>query len=131
MASLTPRPVDNVEPLRPIRVLVSSHDRRFLAAAAFLLARRRFWVESVRGREALLARVEATGVDVVVLDATDSVAAAARVAGAIEGRHPRTRVILLTEDATEPAGALRILPKWGALERLGEEIVHAYGSGSL
>ena len=126
MASL-PEDIANVEPLRPIRVLVASPDKRFLAAAAFFLTRRRFAVNAVRERDQVVRAVEDGDVDVVVLDASDSVAAAARTAGAIEGLRPHTRVILLSDDDALARDALPTLAKWGALGRLADAVVHAYG----
>jgi hypothetical protein len=130
MRPALPGHVGNVEPLRPIRVLVSSRDRRFLAAAAFFLTRRRLCVEATTDSKELVRAVEETRADVVVVDATESVSAAARTAGAIEGRHPRTRVILLLDRPDELCAAPRTLPKWGALERLADAVVHAYGTPS-
>jgi len=115
------QPVDmrNVRPLRPLRVLVAARDARFNRAAGFLLARRGFDVEVLRRPSALLDTVSRTGIDVVIVDASDSVSDTARAVAALEALHPHTTVVVVADDPAEgDGGALRVLPKWTSLETL-------------
>jgi DNA-binding NtrC family response regulator len=130
MRTVSPQPGRTVEPLRPIHVLVSTPDRPYLAAAMFFLTRRRMVVRPAGSPETLVRTVDSIRPDVVVLDVTDSMAAAARAAGAIEGRHPCTRVLLVTDSVDELPASARTLAKWAGLERLGDAVVHAYGAAA-
>lgn len=115
------QPVDirNVRPLRPLRVLVAARDGRFNRAAGFLLARRGFDVEVLHRPSALLETVSRTGVDVVIVDASDSVSDTARAVAALEGLHPHVTTVVVADDPTHgDGGALRALPKWTSLETL-------------
>ena len=62
--------------LRPIRVIVVSRDERFASVFRFLLDRKHLAVRAARRQPELLPCVE-QGVDVVVFDATQSLADAA------------------------------------------------------
>jgi len=109
----------NVRSLRPLRVLVAARDARFNRVAGFLLARRGFDVESLRRPSAILETVSRTGIDVVIVDASDSVSEAARAVGAIEALHPHITVVVVADDPAEgDGGALHVLPKWTSLETL-------------
>jgi PleD family two-component response regulator len=100
--------IRNVRSLRPLRVLVAARDARFGRVAGFLLARRGFDVEILHRPSKVLDAVSRTGVDVVIVDASDSVSEAARTVAALEALHP----------ADADGAALRILPKWTSLETL-------------
>lgn len=109
----------NVRSLRPLRVLVAARDGRFNRVAGFLLARRGFEVEILRRPSAVLDAVSRTGIDVVIVDASDSVSDTARTAAALEALHPHITVVVVAEDpADADGGALRVLPKWTSLESL-------------
>lgn len=109
----------NVSPLRPLRVLVAARDARFGHVAGFLLARRGFKVERLRRPSKVLDAVSRTGVDVVIVDASDSVAETARAVAALEALHPHLTVIVVADDPAEAGdGTLQILPKWTSLETL-------------
>jgi DNA-binding NtrC family response regulator len=111
--------IQNVRPLRPLRVLVAARDARFNRVAGFLLARRGFDVEILRRPSAVLDTVSPTGFDVVIVDASDSVADAARAVAALEALHPHITVVVVSDDpADTDGGALRLLPKWTSLETL-------------
>jgi DNA-binding NtrC family response regulator len=120
----SPGPVAKIRLLRPIRVLVVSRDPRYLSVVAFLLQRESMVLESSRKPRALLQLV-GRGVDVVVLDASDSLAVAADALAELQALHPSVGVIVVAE---RPArrGAIRPLPKWGPPHRLVEEIERAY-----
>ena len=111
--------IRNVRPLRPLRVFVVARDARFNRVAGFLLAQRGFDVEVLRRPSAVLDTVSPTGVDVVIVDASDSVSDTARTVAALEALHPHITVIVVADDpAVTDGGALRLLPKWTSLETL-------------
>ena len=85
----------NVRPLRPLRVLVAARDARFNRVAGFLLARRGFEVEILCRPSAVLDTVSRTGIDVVIVDASDSVSDAARAVAALEALHPHITVVVV------------------------------------
>jgi chemotaxis response regulator CheB len=113
----------NVRALRRVRVLVAARDRRFVAAAMFVLTRRGFLVEATRPSD-VLATVQRTAPDVVVLDGSGALASAGRIAAAVEGEYPGTSVVLVSENHHHAASTL---PKWKAFARLIEEIEGLYG----
>ena len=111
--------IRNVRSLRPLRVLVAARDARFGRVAGFLLARRGFDVEILPRPSKVLDAVSRTGVDVVIVDASDSVSEAARTVAALEALHPHLTVVVVADDPADADGAtLRILPKWTSLETL-------------
>jgi DNA-binding NtrC family response regulator len=109
----------NVRALRPPRVLLAVSDRRFVRVAGFLLARHGFDVDSTRRPRELLELMEQHPPDVVILDGSESLAEAARIAGAVEALHPHVTVIVVAEEAARArAGNLRIFPKWTSFDQL-------------
>jgi DNA-binding NtrC family response regulator len=115
----------NLHLLRRVKVLLVSRDRRFLRVARFLLAREDLVVDSTSKPDELLARVS-DGVNVVVIDGTRSLSAAARDVAEIQALHPEIGVIVVAEDPEPPTSAFRLLSKWASLEHLGEEVKRAY-----
>ena len=113
----------NVRALRRVRVLVAARDRRFVTAATFVLTRHGFLVDSAKAED-VLATVERTAPHVVVLDGSDALASAGRIAAAVEGEYPGTSVVLVSENHHH---ARSTLPKWKAFARLIEEIEGLYG----
>jgi uncharacterized membrane protein (UPF0127 family) len=110
-------------PERPIHVLLASRDDRFLRLARFLLTRDDFAVESTKRLPGAVDFVERHGTDVVVLDASDSLSEAARIAAAIEALNPRVRVLLVCDaDRPRPTTGLKVIEKWQSLETLTDEI---------
>jgi PleD family two-component response regulator len=111
--------IGNVRPLRPLRVLVAARDARFGRVAGFLLARRGFDVEILHRPSQVLDAVSRTGIDVVIVDASDSFSETARSVGTLEALHPHLTVIVVADDPAEADGAtFRVLPKWTSLETL-------------
>ena len=105
---------------------MAARDRRFLRAAAFLLARSGFLVEITRRPAELLAFVERQAPDVVIFDASESLAAAARMVAALEALSPQVRVLIVSEESADPhSAALRVLSKW-QMEALVGEVERAY-----
>ena len=70
-------------------------DDRFLRLARFLLTRNEFEVESTKRIAKTVDLVERHHPNVVVIDATDSLADAARAVAAIEALHPHVAVIVV------------------------------------
>jgi hypothetical protein len=124
MGSAEPAIHLRVRALRRVRVLVGARDRRFIAAATFVLTRRGFAVESAEPGD-VLAHVERTAPNVVVLDGTEALARAGRTAAAIEGDYPGTCVLLVSENDHDVKSAL---PKWDAFAHLIGEIERVYGA---
>jgi hypothetical protein len=112
--------IRNVRSLRPLRVLVAARDARFGRVAGFLLARRGFDVELLHRPSQILEAVSRTGIDVVIVDASDSFSEAARSVGALEALHPHLTVVVVADDPAEADGGttFRVLPKWTSLETL-------------
>jgi chemotaxis response regulator CheB len=114
-----------VLPIRRIRVLLLSSDRRFLRVTAFLLRRKGFVVESAARPD--VALVKRHRPDVVVIDGNGSVRDAVRSLAEIEARWPAVAFLVVSEEALERRGLLfRFLPKWSAGDRLAAEVERAY-----
>jgi chemotaxis response regulator CheB len=116
-----------VRPLRRIRVLLVSRDRRFLRVAAFILRRKGFVVDTTPQSKTALALAERCHPDVVVMDGNGSLNEAARSLAGIEKLRPAVAVVVVSEHADKPAvRGFRLLPKWSAGDRLAAEIERAY-----
>jgi len=105
------------------RVLLGTEDDRFLRLARFLLTRGQFDVEATRRLVKTVDLVERHRADVVVIDATSSLADAARTVAAMEALHPNIAVIVLYD--REPPRwmtGLRVTKKWESLETLADKI---------
>jgi chemotaxis response regulator CheB len=114
-----------VLPIRRIRVLLLSGDRRFLRVTAFLLRRKGFVVET--GARPEVALVERSQPDVVVIDGNGSVRDAVRSLAEIEARWPAVALLVVSEEAPERRGFLfRFMPKWSAGDKLADEVERAY-----
>lgn len=112
--------------LRPIRVLVASRDSRFLNLARFLLARHGFLVEATRKLSRLPECVDRQWAEVLVIDASDSVARAARSAELVQGADPDLAVVIVGDEAERSSTRGRtVLEKW-SLHALTAEIESAY-----
>jgi len=106
-----------------IRVLLGTEDDRFLRLARFLLTRHQVEVESTKRLAKAADLVERHPPNVVVLDATDSLADAARAVAAIEALHPEVP-ILVVYDGEPPrwTTGLKVTEKWEALETLTDDV---------
>jgi uncharacterized membrane protein (UPF0127 family)/CheY-like chemotaxis protein len=118
-------------PTRPIRVLLASRDEEFQRLAQFLLTRNGFAVESTKKIVNAVELIGRERLDVVVLDASDSMSETARTAAAIEALHPQVGVLLVCDDERpRPASGLDMMEKWEALETLADDIRGAYASAT-
>ena len=109
-----------------------SRDRRFSRLAGFLLARHGHVVETLRTAGEARQRAETEELDVVVLDASSSVAAAARSVRALHGTRPGLGVVVVADEPShELPQSLRVLEKWGSFDDVEAEIRRAYsGNGT-
>src|SRR5438477_11382087 len=111
------RRANNVRPIQPARVALSGHDKRFLKVASFLLARRGFDVSEAATAAKLMKLVETARFDVVVIDGSQSLSAAATTAAALSALHPRIRILLAVENGAPGWRAgHRMIQKWRGLE---------------
>lgn len=97
-------------------VLLAVDDRRFRALASTLLSRRGYSVfVCARGLEiAEIAHRENAAA--VLLDASGSLTAAARVAARLAALKSPISIVAVSDDAHTGLAALPILPKWGPSE---------------
>jgi hypothetical protein len=116
-----------VSPLHKIRVLLAGLDTPFMDVMAFLLGRSGFAVDRTRERQDLVRLVERRKANVVIIDGSDSLDAAARTVAALAAVHPRVGTLVVSEETCELSpGAIRVLPKWGPFCGLAAEIESAY-----
>jgi uncharacterized protein len=114
-------------PTRPIRVLLATRDDDFTRLAHFLLTRNGFTVETTKKMSQAVDIVGRLWMDVVVLDASESLSEAARTVAAIEALHPQVSVLLVTDDERpKPNAGLKVADKWEAMETLTEDIRRAH-----
>jgi DNA-binding NtrC family response regulator len=106
-----------------VRVVVSSHDRRFLRLMGFLISRLGHEVAVVRRDEDVSEVAASLGADVVVLDGSDSLAEMTAAVAAVERLLPDAKVIVVA-DAAAAAGnhQFHVVPKWSPFDHLGLEI---------
>lgn len=122
----------NVRRLRPIRVLLASRDPRFLCVSAFLLGRKGFAIDTTRKLGQLVEVVDRRRANVVLLDGTGSLHAAARAADAIQASNPRVAVVLVADDADGTSVPESWpLPKWDSFTKIVSEIERAYTRAGL
>jgi uncharacterized protein len=118
-------------PTRPIRVLLASRDDEFVRLAHFLLTRNGFAVESAKKIVNAVDLVGRQRLDVVVLDASDSMSETARTVAAIEALHPQVGVLVICDDERpRPTTGLDVMDKWEALETLADDIRGSYASAT-
>ena len=115
-----------VRALHRIRVALVGRDPHFVKVAGFLLERHGFVLASTRRPGDVLELVERHRANVVVLDASDSLEAAARAAAAVDALPAGVAVIVVADRVERvPASSLEVLPKWD-VARLAGEIERAY-----
>jgi CheY-like chemotaxis protein len=112
------------------RVLVVASDRRFRAVAATLLSQRGYTVSVAGHGEDVIELAIRERADVVVLDASASLTAAARQAARLESLRPRVAVVAVAADPGDGLAALPIYAKWGTIDELLMAIRQARSSAS-
>jgi uncharacterized membrane protein (UPF0127 family) len=96
------------------RVLLVASDRRFRTVASALLSRRGYSV-SVRERDEEITELATRGgADVVVIDATSSLSAAARLAARLQALNPPVGVVAVSSEPHQTLLTLPVLSKWGS-----------------
>jgi PleD family two-component response regulator len=117
----------SVSRLRPLRVLLVGHDRRFLRMAGMLFSRHGWDVAQLERSSELLDEVHRRQPNVVVLDGTASLNATARVVAALEALPGPVHPLVVYEGTDEDAlRKLRLLPKWGAFDEIVREVERLY-----
>lgn len=114
-----------IERLRDIRVLLVSHDVRFLRVTAFLLRQRGFTVATAVGRGPAVRSLEEAETDVVVVD-DGSVAVAARLAGALHALHAHVAVVLCVGRLPVPPLAAHVVSRFAPPDTLAAAIELSY-----
>jgi len=111
-----------VHRLQPLRVLLSSRDRRFVRVTSFLLSRKGYTVAEAAPAEAVDAAARHRA-DVVLLEDGESRASAAKYAAALAALASRPGVLVVTEErARHSWPGMRTVEKWAPLEALVHEI---------
>ena len=118
---------------RTIRVAIGTRDRRFGRVAGFLLTRNGFLVDDSHDPASLTDLLGRGAVDVVLLDAGESLASAARTARAFEALAPDVGIVLAVEDAGSghSTGDIVTVPKWGSFDAVVEALEHSFASSRL
>jgi uncharacterized membrane protein (UPF0127 family) len=133
-ASAPVRPAQDgsaASPTRPIRVLLGTRDEDFLRLAHFLLTRNGFAVESTKKIVNAVDLIGRHRLDMVVLDASESLSETARTVAAIEALHPQVGVLIVSDDERpKPTTGLEIAEKWEALETLTDDIRRSHASAT-
>jgi uncharacterized membrane protein (UPF0127 family)/CheY-like chemotaxis protein len=112
--------------LAPVRVLVSTNDPRFERVASFLLAREGFNVDATHDSDRVLSAAANKRTDVVVLDGSPSLAAAARAVRALAAVGSSVGVVVVTDANVTELQTLATVPKWGPFEAIVGEIERAH-----
>jgi uncharacterized membrane protein (UPF0127 family)/CheY-like chemotaxis protein len=114
---------------RKIRVAIETRDRRFHRVASFLLSRNGFVVEADHDPDALNELIRRSAVDVVLLDASDSLLTAARTARMFEALAPDVGLVLAVNgdgpDNHHP-GNLVTVPKWGSFDTVVDALERSF-----
>jgi CheY-like chemotaxis protein len=112
------------------RVLVVANDRRFRAVAATLLSQRGYTVSVGGHGEDVIDLAIRERADVVVLDASASLTAAAREAARLGSLRPRVAVVAVAADPGDGLAALPVHAKWGSIDELLRAIRQACSGGA-
>jgi uncharacterized membrane protein (UPF0127 family)/CheY-like chemotaxis protein len=106
------------------RVLLVASDRRFRALASALLTRRGYSVAVGDGTVDLTELAVREGVDVVVIDASASLTAAARDAARLRALRPPIGIVAVGAEAHQSLSALPVIAKWNSFDALYAAIEH-------
>ncbi len=103
---------------RAPRVLVVTTDRRFRAVASTLLTQRGCEVSVHPVRGDIRAQAARERIDVVVLDATASLTAAAEASAGLQTLRPQVGLVAVSSDPCDRLATLPVVPKWGSVDDL-------------
>lgn len=107
-------------------VVIASSDPRFAKLARFLLDARGMRVVASVTPDRLVDALDDEP-DVVVLDAADQLATTLRIANAARARRPRTKLVVVGEEAAKRAPiGLRVYHKWDETDDLLEAVENAF-----
>jgi len=113
--------------LHPVRVLLIGSDRRFLRVTGALLASEGHIVESSERPSELLELVHRLRTEVAVIDASTSLARAARAAASLRALPaPVATVLVADRDRSSSLSGLSVVYKWGGFEELCRKVDEAY-----
>lgn len=122
MASAANWSAQNVRRIRPPRVLLAMHDRRFMRVTAFLLERRGYAVVQEGGSNVVDAALRSR-VDVVVLEGEASRGTSAKTLAALTALPTAPSMIsIFDEDPGEQLAGVPALAKWTPVDELAREI---------
>jgi CheY-like chemotaxis protein len=108
--------------LRPLRVLLSGRDRRFLRVTSFLLSQRGYDVVETSSKKTLQA-VERHKSDVILLETNDTRGVAARMVAALETLPTAPSVLVVFEDDEDDRWqGFKAVKKWTPIDELVREI---------
>jgi CheY-like chemotaxis protein len=113
-----------------LRVLVVAGDRRFRAVTSALLEQRGCSVSVEDDCEDAPRSAARAQADVVLLDASRSLSAAARTAARLGSLQPPIGMVAVSADGPGQVAALPVLPKWGPFDALFGAIQGARGAGA-
>jgi uncharacterized membrane protein (UPF0127 family) len=116
---------------RTIRVAIGTKDRRFGRVAGFLLSRNGFMVDDSHDSTGLAELLGRGAVDVVLLDAGESLAGAARTARAFEAVAPDVGIVLAVNEGAGSVGDLVTVPKWGSFDAVIEALERSFATSRL
>lgn len=118
-----PEELDLPSELTSMQVMVLSSDRRFREIASLLLARRGCDVTLGKDGRKLTERLERERTDVVVIDAERSLAAAARLAAAVDALSYPVGIVVVNDQPEADLTKFQTVPKWGSFDRLFSAVV--------
>jgi CheY-like chemotaxis protein len=108
------------------RVLLVADDRRFRALASTLLSQRGYTVSVCVSRADVAELAVREAADVVVIDASASLTAAAREAARLGSLTPPVGIVAVSADSSLGLATLPVLPKWSPFDALFAAIERAY-----
>jgi DNA-binding NtrC family response regulator len=115
--------LQNVQPLRPIRVLLVGRDARYLRVMAFLLHRRGYETRQLQRAARVPAEVSSFMADVVILDGSESFAEAARQAAELIATTERLGVVVVGErEAPSSTAGLHYVEKWASFDAVSDAV---------
>ncbi len=100
------------------RVLVASHDPRFVRLARFLLGGRDLEVEELTAPERLPDAIQDPTLDLALLDGGTAVAEALRTASAARARRPEVPIVIAADTGGKSPTGVRVFDRWNETEEL-------------
>jgi len=100
------------------RVLVASHDPRFIRLARFLLEGRELHVEELASPDRLPEAVLDPELDLAILDGAGEIADALRTVNAARAQRPDVPVVLAADTGGQSPSGIRIFDRWNETEEL-------------